>query len=676
MPRRKPTPHDNHQQNPQDVVRIPAPRFVPGAPSADSDPIAVYRTAMRAFTEEFILSPRENFATGTLDILSILAAPLIAADKLDAYWRAHPDTRPESSEERQDAADRLGDAIQADVRALLEPDAGPLTDLFYAAWREATIDALLEMNPNPEDIHQMFSDPEWWDGLRKAASPHFSKHVIATLRPYLAQLRAVNPTLPIFAPAAAPLDSVIPAQLPPSPDPYANGAITAFASGLPALGANKAIHHARRGWPLAEDGTPHYLYESRGPVSGRFIYYITTQPERPVRDQDVAAIVDYDASTTKPTVADSQFAHSILQRYGPNVANLHHLLLTYIGQLDGLGRAVIPDTAVYRALGLDARTDLTRDQKDAICWDTINGLKALGVTIRHLQIRGRTANFSQDITMLWFMSTRQYGQMQAVDDHGTLIPKFQRWQLIVRPGEWAEPFLTNGPDSVRHIGYTTEAIFDVNRSYPWAVALAHHLNFMLRIQPTAQVKVAVHTILELDGTPMPGAEDRKLQHEYTERLIRASEQQRTWGWTPVYESWPTYLIPGGDADKADEIGDGSRAAPRSRRPRGYWRRLISLNILFRPPADLLAANLQTKGPALTPQSNTNKKLPAAQPQSTAATTFTGADVRRLREARDMTQAEFAAALGVARTTITMIEKGQRNVTPDVAAKLAAFTSQP
>ena len=50
----------------------------------------------------------------------------------------------------------------------------------------------------------------------------------------------------------------------------------------------------------------------------------------------------------------------------------------------------------------------------------------------------------------------------------------------------------------------------------------------------------------------------------------------------------------------------------------------------------------------------------------------GANLRRAREARGMTQAEVAEQLGVARTTLVAIEQGSRRVRPEELVELASI----
>lgn len=48
------------------------------------------------------------------------------------------------------------------------------------------------------------------------------------------------------------------------------------------------------------------------------------------------------------------------------------------------------------------------------------------------------------------------------------------------------------------------------------------------------------------------------------------------------------------------------------------------------------------------------------------------DIRQMREARGMKQSELSAASGVKQQLLSMIERGSRRVTIDVARKLAPF----
>jgi DNA-binding transcriptional regulator YiaG len=431
--------------------------------------------------------------------------------------------------------------------------------------------------------------------------------------------------------------------LPASPDPFA-APIVPFASNPVAYGVTKAFFQAPAGWPEDESGLPRYLHKVEGKMlKGMFSYHITLAS---------------DASGESLILAQKDVAREMLQKMGPDTAWLHMLLLAYGAQTYKGDKFVIPREAVYRVLGLDKRTDLTRNEKDARCFEEITRIKSIGIQIVRLKLAGKDVAFKRGIGVLWDIVWEDTGQLKLIKETaGAWELKGEDWQLIGRPGlVWGEVFLYG--DKLRQFGHMACNMLDRidRRRAPLSAGLAVQLVFENRFTPGEVVRIRNRDIIEFAGRNLNPA-DRREQHELKTQVLDAIAEQERWGWVIDYSGWPDDLRPDLAATRADSMidGDGSEAAPKAL-PRGYWERFIDASTCFTTPAPLLEANLKAK------------QLPAPAPR-THPTPYTAIDLKETRSKLKWTQKETAAYLGVSQQMLSYMENGKREIKPEHKRKL-------
>lgn len=475
------------------------------------------------------------------------------------------------------------------------------------------------------------------------------------------------------------------APLPVSPNPFSR-TLARFASGSPTFWAVQAILKAKTGrdWETDEYGRPRFAVVRKGETYSYAYTYHIILPLDPAAPEIVE-------------LAQKELAYEILRSMGPDTAWLHMLLLAYAAQTKPGEKAVIPREAVYKALGLDGRSDLTRREKDKRCWEEISRLQSLGISILQFEITDRTGKklkcfYDQKTGALWHLVRREFGQLvMDVDENGNLITRYEDWQLIAAPGAWAHLTLYGEP--LEQIGYLARDMFEKidRRRSEWAAALAMMLCFYGRFNPQACVTVTAKEIIEFaGGDPYPT--DFRQRYDTAQRVLNAIEEQTKWGWQVDYSDCPEWMRPGGDADKADAMvtGDGSEAAP-GRRPRHYWDAFLQAKIRFEPPRKLQQMNMKAAGllslpvsvllpsPKDKPKSAAKSKArrPAAPAKTQAQAqskkrTFTASDLRELRTSLGMTQRELAEYLGVSCALVSYMEKGTRPISTRIQKRLAAL----
>jgi len=428
---------------------------------------------------------------------------------------------------------------------------------------------------------------------------------------------------------------------PASPDPFSDE-LTYISTAAPGLGAFRAIFQAPKGWPDDESGNPRFVHRVDGSkLKGAFSYHIMA----PSSSEDFA-------------LAQKELAHAILKDMGPDTAWLHMALLAYAAQTTKGEMFFIPRQTVYRVLGLDKRTDLTRNAKDERCFEEISRLMSLGLAITFLQLDGRQLDFNRGIGRLWDVGWKEYGQAYLTPEKvGRWTMRFHEWQLQGRPGVlWADPFLYGEP--MRQIGVMACDMIDTidRRKAPWGAGLAVQLVFQARFSPGEVVRIRNRDIIEfVGGDTQP--EDRRLRHETRVQVMDAIFEQERWGWRVDFSEWPEALRPDLAANRADAMldGDGSEAAA-SRWPEGYWESFINATTRFAPPAPMLEANLKA-----------TKQLPI--PKKSKRKPITASEFKEARQHLGWTQKEVAQYLGVSQQFISCMENGRREIRAAYMRKL-------
>ncbi len=120
-------------------------------------------------------------------------------------------------------------------------------------------------------------------------------------------------------------------------------------------------------------------------------------------------------------------------------------------------------------------------------------------------------------------------------------------------------------------------------------------------------------------------------------------------WQIVFdvETYPEWLRP----DSVDK------------KPKGYLEKLLSAKLTIKPPApipELIASKAKPKVERLQPKAN---------PKPQQDISLTCSQVREARIDKGWTQAKLAGFLGVSQKLISLIERGERTVNPQLAAQM-------
>ena len=424
-------------------------------------------------------------------------------------------------------------------------------------------------------------------------------------------------------------------------DPWSNSTVAAFAAAAPVWGATKALLHAGRGkWAVDtdNDNKPRFVHAVAGAqMEGKFGYHVIMPP-------------DADADTVE--VAERELAEALLHDLGAYTARLHMMCAVSSATVEAGRAAALPRQMVYLALGLDRRTDLSRVQKDLRAFAEIKRLSKIGLSVMKLELGGKSLEYSQRISPLWFLGVERKGQVWQERHNDEQVEVSEDWSLLVRPGMWSDWFLW-GARSLRQLAYMPRDLFATDARSRLAVGVGVLVLIRARIDPAPSVTLTPQEMLDFCGEDS-NPRDRWGQRSLRDALLAAVAQQGEWGCQVDYSRWPRDLqplIPQGEVEKVE----GKEREPA---PHGYWDSFLAAQVVFRLPAGVAAAN---HGAAIA-----RRKHDGGRKRSGAGRPI---DVHALRLRLGWTQRQLAEAIGVSDTAVRAYESGRKHPSAETARRL-------
>lgn len=462
----------------------------------------------------------------------------------------------------------------------------------------------------------------------------------------------------------------------PSPSPFKKNGLAAFASNLTVHGALKAMFSAPKGWKEDYDGRPFFVHEIDGKkMKGKAQYYVLLPKPLGWENSEEENI----------TVAHKELAWKILEDMGVDTAWLHLLCLAYAVEPQRRGNRGhlfrIPQREVYRCLNLDKRTDLTREERDRRVRDEVERLSSLGLQMIRFELVGERINknghretafnWENQLSRLWDIGIRGYGQGYFDWEDGKVVTRYEDWQLVGREGLWGDIFL-HGEKSLRQFGYLARQMLDNidRRKHPFTAALAVTLTFKSRFDPGVIPSITNREIINLTEEDVY-LTDRQARYNLKNQLLNAIEEQEKWGWEPDYSEWEEELCPYRGLEPADNLEEEPWNACPIDMPRGYWDKFLCCRTHFKPQEDSPAGNMFKA--SLHVKHLSQAQGPFKKKNSKA---WTATQIQELRKKHDLTQKELASYLGVSRVLISHFENARRSPTTEQAKKFTELRNKP
>lgn len=384
-----------------------------------------------------------------------------------------------------------------------------------------------------------------------------------------------------------------------------------------------------RRWKKDEDGLPCYLHELKGAkLKGKTKYKI--------------ACVGNEGEISFMT---AKKAWEIVKSLGIKTAKLHILCLAYsmTKETRKAKSFFVEKEKIYKVLGLDKRNDLPKEEKDRICFEEIKKLKSIATQFYYIKPTARNEKKikfdmirNRELNPLWYLTTVDEGQGEFNFEERNGKGKWETWFLQGKAGFWADDFLWNdktwnpyGQILLKQITQTD------NRS--WGAILSLEITFRLRIN--SGKGITNKEIIELCGEEVK-PKDRGKKFELKEQVINAIEEQRKWGFKPIYDKWYEYLKPG---KKQQE-----------RLPRNYWEEFLHCETHFNFP-EILQEVIDNRKLLSSPKENYIPKPRAKE------NPWTAERIKQLRKKLKLSQKELAGEMGISRPMLTLLEAGKRSI---------------
>ncbi len=363
---------------------------------------------------------------------------------------------------------------------------------------------------------------------------------------------------------------------------------------------------------------------------GKLVFWVTNTPEEQY-----------------PETLAGEAALAVLDIFDIRAACMHLVYAAHVTTLDRpwADEFVIDDTQIARYLGLEKRTDLSRQEKLALIAKVAQQPAQLLVYL-YWPFRRKRDTFAVEQSRLWDIAITYYGQRD-------LAGGMQGTGLTIRgrAGLWAKYFLNrNGrkdKSALYEYGYLPHKLLKTVTScwqkHAGAARLMIWLLFKTRVGRGQRMDA--FTLLHIAyGKEMVEAaqRDRRLRSSLATRWDGDLLILHQDGWHLQFDArtYPPELQPNWAGRQTLE------------RPAGHWERLRQASLTISPPSDV--------DTALAAFEERTTPLEHARPGSMPPTKT---EIRAARVARGWTQNDVATAVGRSQAWVALIESGARRVHP-------------
>ena len=471
---------------------------------------------------------------------------------------------------------------------------------------------------------------------------------------------------------------------PTNPDLFPNGRTERMASNrLIWEGGNILTQGRNLNW--ADSGKGSLYYES--PVEkgkGYVIFWLTNDLHGP-----------------NPAVLEGEAALALIEQFDIRAACLHLIYAALATQLERPWEQsfVVSDTQLERYLGLDKNHKLNKQQKLELMLDLAKQPCHLLVYVSWQEL-GAVGSFSVSRTWLWEIAEPILHFQDCLHEQQGLPigeQKLVGFTLRVRCGNWAQYFL-NEEKRQKKSGYYEYSILSQALLHD-LMSVWHHHEGAARLMTWLLFKIKVNRnsplTVEMLMKVAFGAElvlAAKVSSKERKRLVRLWETalkvllEKGWGlkpdpetyppqyWPDLHDSEPLAQIPD-DPEEAVSFwaldaasGEGARLTDITKRTRGSFERLLSGKLWVWPKADIAEKLDEIEQRRKPDKKKTQHQVVSKSRKAEGTTALTGETVRELRTARGLSVTRFAELVGLAKSTVSMIETGKRPITPEIQTR--------
>ncbi|MEP0912207.1 helix-turn-helix domain-containing protein [Leptolyngbya sp. GB1-A1] len=430
-----------------------------------------------------------------------------------------------------------------------------------------------------------------------------------------------------------------------NPDLFAHGSSTRMASALPIWEASNIL--TQRGhlpWQNDPDGKLHYAKDIDN-GQGAIHFWVTEDLENdyPVSLAGAAALAVVDTFDIRAACMHLIYAACATQFAKPWEQEL-----------------VIDDRQIESYLGLKKRTDLNRQQKLALIEEIAKQPCKITTFISYPN-QGKVKGFTLEEGRLWhLLGTRYHYQHDLLSNKELVGITF-----VIRAGLWAKYFLNEEGRRKQIAHYQhgilsktlLESIMSLWQHREGAARLMVWLLF--KTQFDRRHPLTVQTLMEVaygqekvQQARLNSEARKRLSANWDEDLLTLHER----GWKLQFdpESYPI------------EIQPPAFGRMTARKPRGFFDKLLAARLWITAEAGMIDQ--------ITPPEDENTNAALQIEEISNPVELSGSQVKDLRIKKGWSQRKLASMTGISQGLISLIENGERNITPENAAILQQVLS--
>ena len=349
-------------------------------------------------------------------------------------------------------------------------------------------------------------------------------------------------------------------------------------------------------------------------------------------------------------------AQQIIDKFGFTTAKLHLIFAAHAMNQENPWQNTfnLKASDIIQEFGWDKNHKKLKSEKLLEIASTAFALDCLLVKTVWVEGRNKKGEIvgSVPIGRMWNVQIRVSGQLNLEGK----INNPDEVYITIQPGLWTQDFLNRAGaksrEALYQFGYLAQQVLKIDPYHDeLALRLAIHLTLDSRVRLDGKYKVIELLEIAFPKTVIEQARlDRRKAYGLKQRWNGAITLLLKLGWQIVFdpETYPEELRPNSKNNK----------------PRGYLEKLLCAKLIIKPPApipELIASKTKPK----TKRSQA-KKAPTSPP---AYVSLTGSQVREARIAKKWTQAKLAGFLRVSQRFISLIERGERAINPQIAAQI-------
>ncbi|KAM3114060.1 helix-turn-helix domain-containing protein [Phormidesmis sp. 146-33] len=420
-----------------------------------------------------------------------------------------------------------------------------------------------------------------------------------------------------------------------SPNLFVDNSATRMASALPIWEASNILTQRKHlPWDNDSNGKLYYARDI-GDGQGAIHFWVTENLE-----------------DEHPATLAGAAALAVIDTFDIRAACMHLIYAAHAAQMERPWEQelIIDDRQIEAYLGLKKRTDKNQQEKLALIEELARQPCKI-TTFISWATQGRVKGFTVEEGRLWHLLGTRYHYQEDLFGNKELT----NITFVLKAGLWAKYFLNEEGRRDRTAFYqqgnlpqaVLENVMSLWQHREGAARLMVWLLF--KTQFNRHEPLYVQTLMEVAyGTEK--IEQAKSSREYRKKLANTWDEDllalHDRGWSIQFDSeaYPDAIRP---------PGFGRDEMPR---PRGFFDQLLTAHLWITPSEDWIAAPAEA--------SHTPEIAPANLPSPESEDSLTGSQVKELRQAKGWSQRKLAKLSGLSQGLISLIENGERSISPE------------